>query len=42
MKGKKVKLGDIVQLASFEQALQSNAITMRNFKYNNKSKTKPA
>ena len=34
--GKKVKLGDIVQLASFEQALQSNAITMRDFKYDNK------
>ena len=36
MEGKAVKLGDIVQLASFEQALQSNAATMRNFKYDNK------
>ena len=36
MKGKSVKLGDIVLLASLEQALQSNAATMRNFKYDNK------
>ena len=36
MKGKTVKLGEIVQLASLEQALQSNAATMRNFKYDNK------
>ena len=36
MKEKTVKLGEIVQLASLEQALQSNAATMINFKYDNK------
>ncbi len=31
--GKKIKLGEIVDLASWEQALESNEITMKNFKY---------
>ena len=31
-----IKLGDIVQLASLEQALESNKETIKNFKYDNK------
>ena len=36
MNGKEVILGDIVQLASLQQALMSNETTMKNFKYDNK------
>ena len=36
MGSKKIKLGDLVEFASLEEALKSNEDTMKNFKYDNK------
>ena len=35
-KGKVINLSDVVKFASLEQALKSNEMTMKNFKYDNK------
>ena len=36
MGSKKIRLGDLVQFGSLEEALKSNEDTMKNFKYDNK------